>query len=55
MKDMKKFLAVRRVSVMTLRECRVDSPFPFHVLGENQAPPLQYRQWVAYLNPLFWA
>ncbi len=51
-----KFLAVHRVSIMTLCECRVDCPFPYHekVLGDNQAPPPpQYRQWVAYLNPLF--
>ncbi len=27
-----KFLAVRQVSVMTLREWRVDHPFPYHVI-----------------------
>jgi hypothetical protein len=40
-----KFLAVRRVSVMTLRESCVDRPFPDHVLRcwvRTRPPHLQY-------------
>jgi hypothetical protein len=43
--------------MMTLRECHVDRPFPFHVirvLGQNQAPPAVWL-WVTYLNLLFGA
>ncbi len=41
----KKFLAVRRVGLMTRREYRVDSLFPVTWLGnvwEPNPPPLQY-------------
>jgi hypothetical protein len=39
-----KFLAVRRVGVMTLRECHVDLPFPDHVIRcwvRTRPPPPQ--------------
>ncbi len=48
---------MRRVSVMTLCECRVDRPFPYHVIRcwvRTKTPlPPQHRHCVAYLNPLF--
>jgi hypothetical protein len=53
-----KFLAVHQVGLMTLCECRVDCPFPYHVTRcwvRTELPPLQYRQWVAYLNRIFGA
>jgi hypothetical protein len=52
-----KFLAVRLVSLMTRRECRVDHPFPNHVTRcwVRTKPPSAYKQWVAYFfKPTFW-
>jgi hypothetical protein len=51
-----KFLAVHRVGVMTLLKCRVDHPFPYHVIRcwvRTRPLPPQYGLWVASLNPLF--
>ncbi len=48
-----KFFAVRRVSLMTYGECRVDCLFPNHTTrwGWEPAPPLQYGHWTTYLTP----
>jgi hypothetical protein len=50
-----KFLEVHQVGLMTLRECRVDRPFPYHMTRcwvRTEPRPPQHWQWVAYLNRL---
>jgi hypothetical protein len=48
-----KFLAVRRVGLMTHGKRHVDRPFLYHVIRcwVRTNPPLLYGHWVAYLTP----
>jgi hypothetical protein len=48
------FIAACRVGMMTLCECRVDCPFPYQVLGENQAPPPSAWALGRLFKPTFW-
>ncbi len=50
------FLAVNWVGMMTLRECRVDRPFPYHVIRcwMRTRPPPTVRALYCIFKPTFW-
>ncbi len=51
-----KFLAEHQVDVMTLRECRVDCPFPYHVIRcrVRTKPPPAILALSRLFKPTFW-